>query len=50
MKVAGIHYKPGPDAQERLRLLFTFLVRLVDDEMPQIGTGSAPDDGKYEED
>ena len=35
MKVAGIDFNPGPDAEERLRRLFIFLLK--------------PDDGSEEE-
>ncbi len=34
MRVVGIDFNPGPDAEERLRRLFTILVRLADDELP----------------
>ena len=50
MKVVGIDFNPGPDAQERLRRLFTILVKLADDELPIPGTDSSPDGGGEEED
>ena len=48
-KTVGIDFKPGPDAEERLRRLFIILLKLADDEMPQPGTGSPPDEGREEE-
>ena len=30
LKVVGIDYKPAPDAQDRLRRLFTILARVVE--------------------
>ena len=49
MRVVGIDFNPGPDAEDRLRRLFIILLKLADDELPQPGTGSPPDDGKGEE-
>ena len=49
MRVVGIDFNPGPDAEERLRRLFIILLKLADDEMPQIGEDSSPDDGSGEE-
>ena len=46
VKTVGIDFKPDPDAEERLRRLFIILLKLADDEMPQLGTGSPPDDGR----
>ena len=46
MRVVGIEFKPGPDAQERLRRLFLILLKLADDEMP--GADPLPDDGGEE--
>ena len=34
MRVVGIDFNPGPDAEERRRRLFTILVKLADDELP----------------
>ena len=31
MRVVGLDFNPGPDAQDRLRRLFTILVKLADD-------------------
>ena len=50
MRVVGIDFNPGPDAEERLRKLFTFLVRLVDDDLPFSGTEPPPGEGGEEED
>ena len=47
MKLVGIDFNPGPDAQERLRRLFLILLKLANDEMP--GTDPATDDGSQEE-
>lgn len=48
-KTVGIDFKPGPDAEERLRRLFIILLKLADDEMPQPETGSPSRDGREEE-
>ena len=48
MRVVGIDFNPGPDARERLRRLFIILLKLADDELPQPGTSSPPDDGSEE--
>ena len=32
MRVVGIHFNPGPDAQDRLRRIFTLLVKHVNGE------------------
>ena len=34
MRVVGIDFNPGPDAEERLRRLFIILLKLADDELP----------------
>ena len=47
MKLVGIDFNPGPDAEERLRRLFIILLKLADDEMP--GIGSPPHDGMEKE-
>ena len=46
MRVVGIDFKPGPDAQERLRRLFLILLKLADDEMP--GADPLSDEGGEE--
>ena len=38
----GIDFKPAPDAEERLRRLFTILARLVEDEPPSLGIDPSP--------
>ena len=48
MKVVGIDFNPGPNAEERLRRLFTILVKLADDDLPFPGTDPSPDDGSEE--
>ena len=46
MRVAGIDFNPGPDAQDRLRRLFTLLVKYAarDRQLPP-RTDSSPDGG-----
>ena len=48
LRVVGIDVKPAPDAQERLRRLFTILVELAQDDPPPTGTDPQPD-GREEE-
>ena len=43
MKVVGIDFNPGPDAEERLRRLFIILLKLADDELPLAGNDESPD-------
>ena len=38
LKIVGIDFNPGPDAEERLRRLFIILLKLADDELPFPGT------------
>ena len=45
LRVVGIHVKPAPDAEDRLRRIFTILARVVEDELPETGTDPSPDDG-----
>ena len=40
MRVVGIDFNPGPDAEERLRRLFIILMRLADGELPSPDAGS----------
>ena len=49
MRVVGIDVKPAPDAQERLRRLFTILVELAQDDPPRPETDPQPDDDDEEE-
>ena len=49
MRLVGIDFNPGPDAEDRLRRLFTILVRLADDDLPSLGTESQTDEGGEEE-
>ena len=44
MRVVGIDFKPAPDAEDRLRRLFTILARLVEGGPPTPGTNVSPDD------
>ncbi len=48
LRVVGIDVKPAPDAQERLRRLFTILVELAQDDPPRPETDPQPD-GREEE-
>ena len=48
LRVVGINFKPAPDAQARLRRLFTILVELAQDDPPRPGTDPQPD-GREEE-
>ena len=49
IRVVGIDVKPAPDAQARLRRLFTILVELAADDPPRPETDPQPDDGDEEE-
>ncbi len=49
LRVVGIDVKPAPDAQERLRRLFTILVELAQDDPPRPETDPQPDDELEEE-
>ncbi len=48
LRVVGVDVKPAPDAQERLRRLFTILVELAQDDPPRPETDPQPD-GREEE-
>ena len=37
MKVVSIDFNPGPDAEDRLRRLFTMLLKLAKDDPPVWG-------------
>ncbi len=43
IRVVGIDVKPAPDAQARLRRLFSILVKLAEDDLPAPGTDPRPD-------
>ena len=49
LRVVGIDVKPAPDAQARLRRLFTILVELAQDDPPRPETDPQPDDAAEEE-
>ena len=49
LRVVGIDVKPAPDAQARLRRLFTILVELAQDDPPCPGTDPRPDAAAEEE-
>ena len=42
LRVVGIDFNPAPDAEERLRRLFTILARLVKDDPPTPGRDPSP--------
>ena len=45
LRVTRVDFNPGPDAEDRLRRLFTILVKLaVKDGQPPPQTDSSPDD------
>ena len=50
LRVVSIDFNPGPDAQDRLRRLFTLLVKLAtEDKLPTPeGDSSSEDDGEAE--
>ena len=48
LRVVGINFKPAPDAQARLRRLFTILVELAQGDPPRPETDPQPD-GREEE-
>ena len=45
ISIIGIDIKPAPDAEERLRRLFTILLKPAEDDLPPTGTDPSPDDG-----
>ena len=45
VRVVGIDFNPAPDAQERLRRLFTILVELAQDDLPFPGADPSQDEG-----
>ena len=47
--MVGIDVRPAPDAQERLRRLFTILAELAEDDPPPPGAAPSPHDGGEEE-
>ena len=49
IRVVGIDVKPAPDAQARLRRLFSILVKLAEDDLPTPGTDPSPDNDAEEE-
>ena len=49
IRVVGIDVNPAPDAQARLRRLFTILVELAEDDPPPPGADPSPHDGDEEE-
>ena len=49
IRVVGIDVKPAPDAQARLRRLFTILAELAADDLSTPGADPSPHDGGEEE-
>ena len=50
LRIAGIDCNPGPDAQDRLRRLFSLLIECAaSDRLPASGADSSPDDGSEAE-
>ena len=49
IRVVGIDVKPAPDAQARLRRLFSILVNLAEDDLPSSGADVSPDNDEEEE-
>ena len=49
LRVVGIDFKPAPDAEERLRRLFTILARVVEGDPPTPGMDPSPEEGGKEE-
>ncbi len=48
LRVVGIDFKPAPDAEERLRRLFTILARVMEDRPPTSETDPSTEDGGEE--
>ena len=50
MRITGIDFNLGPDADDRLLRLFTILIKLADDDLPFPGADSSRGDcGEMEE-
>ena len=49
MRVVGMDFKPAPDAQDRLRRLFTILARVVEDHPPIPTADQSVEDDAEEE-
>ena len=45
LRVVGVYVNPAPDAQDRLRRLFTILARVMEDRPPTPKTDPSPEDG-----
>ena len=43
VKIAGIDFNPGPDAQDRRRRLFAIVVKLAGEELPLSVANPLPD-------
>ena len=48
VKIVGIDFNPGPDAQDRRRRLFAILVKLAGEELPLSAADPLPDGGGEE--
>ena len=49
LRVVGVNVNPAPDAQERLRRLFTILARVVESEPPVPGADPSSEGGGEED-
>ena len=45
LRIVGIDFKPAPDAEDRLRRLFTILARMVEGDPIVPVTDPSPDEG-----
>ena len=48
VRIVGIDFNPGPDAQDRRRQLLAILVKLAGEELPLPGADPLPDGGGEE--
>ena len=46
LRVVGVNVNPAPDAQDRLRRLFTILARVMESDPAASGADLSPDDGE----
>ena len=49
IRAVGIDVKPAPDAQARLRRLFSILVKLAEDDLPTPHAEPSPENGGEEQ-
>ena len=48
LRVVGVNVNPAPDAQDRLRRLFTILARVMEGDPDTLENDSPPDEGGEE--